>query len=329
MLALQRRGRQLSGVVVDRQVDHLQMILDRQLIWHLGDLADESTVTDEVFDSIDPAPEAEPGDILQIGHLQGPDIGTDQGPRHRMFGVGFQAVRQLPVPVCLAVIETDLLLQAVCKTIRKSEKYLLFDMAIYLAFVMLARCGMRINEPLRLRQEHYRADEGSVYIQRTKFRKDRLIPVPKAVLTQIENYLAVRRALCPEDQNPYLLAGKKLGIPVSGTMAHSFVQAFARDYEAFSAFAQLFPDRSVFLIDTYDTIAGARNAAQVGREMHARGHVLQGVRLDSGDMVAAFVDGGYEKGKRPPAVAVPEPTSVLLLSMGLTGLAIFRRPRES
>jgi integrase len=115
------------------------------------------------------------------------------------------------VPFVFSPAQTDLLLQTVGKTIRKSEKYLLFDMAIYLAFVMLARCGMRINEPLRLRQEHYRADEGSAYIQRTKFRKDRLIPVPKAVLTQIENYLAARRALCPEDQNPYLLAGKRLG----------------------------------------------------------------------------------------------------------------------
>ncbi|MCP5015088.1 MAG: tyrosine-type recombinase/integrase, partial [Ketobacter sp.] len=115
------------------------------------------------------------------------------------------------VPFVFSPAQTDLLLQTVGKTIRKSEKYLLFDMAIYLAFVMLARCGMRINEPLRLRQEHYRADEGSTYIQRTKFRKDRLIPVPKAVLTQTENYLAARRALCPEDQNPYLLAGKRLG----------------------------------------------------------------------------------------------------------------------
>ena len=115
------------------------------------------------------------------------------------------------VPFVFSPAQTDLLLQTVGKTIRKSEKYLLFDMAIYLAFVMLARCGMRINEPLRLRQEHYRADEGSVYIQRTKFRKDRLIPVPKAALTQIENYLAARRALCLEDQNPYLLAGKRLG----------------------------------------------------------------------------------------------------------------------
>ena len=115
------------------------------------------------------------------------------------------------VPFVFSPAQTDRLLQAVAKTIRKSENYFLFDMAIHLAFVMLARCGMRINEPLRLRQEHYRADEGSVYIQKTKFRKDRLIPVPKAVLTQIENYRAVRRALCHKDQNPYLLAGKRRG----------------------------------------------------------------------------------------------------------------------
>jgi integrase len=68
------------------------------------------------------------------------------------------------VPFVFSPAQTDLLLQAVGRTIRKSEKYFLFDIAIYLAFVMLARCGMRINEPLRLRQEHYRADEGSVYI---------------------------------------------------------------------------------------------------------------------------------------------------------------------
>jgi integrase/recombinase XerD len=115
------------------------------------------------------------------------------------------------VPFVFSPAQTERLLQAVCKTIRNSEKHLLFDMAIHLACEMLVQCGMRINEPLRLRRDHYRADEGSVYIQRTKFRKDRLIPVPKAVLAQIENYLATRRTLCPEDQNPYLLAGKRLG----------------------------------------------------------------------------------------------------------------------
>jgi integrase len=115
------------------------------------------------------------------------------------------------VPFVFSPAQTDRLLQAVCKTIRNSEKHLLFDMAIHLAFEMLVQCGMRINEPLRLRRDHYRADEGSVYIQRTKFRKDRLIPLPKAVLVQIENYLSARRVLRSEDQNPYLLAGKRLG----------------------------------------------------------------------------------------------------------------------
>jgi len=134
------------------------------------------------------------------------------------------------VPFVFSPAQTDLLLEAVCKTIRKSEKHLLFDMGIYLATVMLARCGMRINEPLRLRKNHYQADEGSVYIQKTKFRKNRLIPVPKAVVTQIENYLATRRALCPEDQNPYLLAGKKLG-PIKDQHVRNNFHRVVKDIE--------------------------------------------------------------------------------------------------
>ena len=82
-----------------------------------------------------------------------------------------------------------------------------------------------------------------------------------------------------------VLAGKHYGIPVSGTMAHSFVQAFEGDYEAFSAFARTFPDHAVFLIDTYDTIDGTRQAVRVANEMLKNGHTPLGVRLDSGDMV--------------------------------------------
>ena len=76
--------------------------------------------------------------------------------------------------------QTDLLLEAVSQNIRKSPKYFLTDMAIYLAIVLLARCGMRINEPLRVQMITIVADEGTVYIEKTKFRKDRLIPVPKS-----------------------------------------------------------------------------------------------------------------------------------------------------
>ena len=82
-----------------------------------------------------------------------------------------------------------------------------------------------------------------------------------------------------------VLAGREYGIPLSGTMAHSFVQAFGSELEAFSAFAETFPDSSVFLIDTYDTMAGAHEAVKIALEMKKKGHALLGVRLDSGDMV--------------------------------------------
>ena len=112
------------------------------------------------------------------------------------------------VPFIFSPEQTDQLLDAVCKRVRRSGSFFLSDLAIYIAILLLARCGMRISEPLRLRLHHYRKDDVTLYIEKTKFRKDRLIPVPKAVMTEIENYHSVRRHLCLDDQNPYLLAGK-------------------------------------------------------------------------------------------------------------------------
>jgi len=83
-----------------------------------------------------------------------------------------------------------------------------------------------------------------------------------------------------------VLAGKIYGIPISGTMAHSYVSAFDNERDAFFAYADTFPDHSIFLIDTYDSFEGARHAAAVAKEMQKRGHTLIGVRLDSGDMVS-------------------------------------------
>ncbi|MGB9498679.1 MAG: hypothetical protein ACKVE4_02810 [Dissulfuribacterales bacterium] len=81
-----------------------------------------------------------------------------------------------------------------------------------------------------------------------------------------------------------VLAGKLYGIPVSGTMAHSYVTAFDNEVQAFEKYAQTYPDNSVFLIDTYDTIKGAKNAVIVAQAMAKKGNALIGVRLDSGDM---------------------------------------------
>jgi len=80
-------------------------------------------------------------------------------------------------------------------------------------------------------------------------------------------------------------AGSLFNIPVSGTMAHSYVTTFEKEIDSFRAYSKVFPDNSVLLIDTYDTIAGARKAAKVGQEMKQQGHALKGVRLDSGDLV--------------------------------------------
>ena len=87
-----------------------------------------------------------------------------------------------------------------------------------------------------------------------------------------------------------MLAGNLYGIPVSGTMAHSFVTAYEHEIDAFRAFASTFPQRCVLLIDTYNTIDGARKAVQVAREMGQRGHRLAGVRLDSGDLLGLSKD---------------------------------------
>jgi len=113
------------------------------------------------------------------------------------------------VPFIFSPEQTDQLLCNVCNSIRRTKKYFLIDLGAYTAVLIMARCGLRISEPLRLLVKHYRKDDVTLYIEKTKFRKDRLIPSPKAVMIEIENYLAVRKSFCPNDQNIYLLAGGK------------------------------------------------------------------------------------------------------------------------
>jgi nicotinate phosphoribosyltransferase len=80
------------------------------------------------------------------------------------------------------------------------------------------------------------------------------------------------------------LAGKKFGIPVMGTMAHSWIMSFPSELEAFRAYARIYPQNSIFLIDTYDTLkSGIKNAITAGSELVQKGYNF-GVRLDSGDI---------------------------------------------
>jgi nicotinate phosphoribosyltransferase len=83
-----------------------------------------------------------------------------------------------------------------------------------------------------------------------------------------------------------MLAGKLFGIPIYGTMAHSFIQAYDSEAAAFEAFARSRPDNLILLIDTYDTEAAARTVVSLAPRLEPEGIKVRGVRLDSGDLIA-------------------------------------------
>jgi nicotinate phosphoribosyltransferase len=82
-----------------------------------------------------------------------------------------------------------------------------------------------------------------------------------------------------------VLAGEIFGIPLYGTMAHSFIEAFNDEMAAFEAFARARPDNLVLLLDTYDTEAAARKVVTLAPRLRAAGITLRAVRLDSGDLI--------------------------------------------
>ncbi|QEG40880.1 nicotinate phosphoribosyltransferase [Roseimaritima ulvae] len=102
----------------------------------------------------------------------------------------------------------------------------------------------------------------------------------------IDGALAASRAAyiggCAATSN--VLAGKRYGIPVKGTHAHSWVMSFDSEPTAFAAYAETMPNNCVFLVDTYDTLQGVRHAIDAGKRLRESGHQMVGIRLDSGDL---------------------------------------------
>ncbi|MDR9416084.1 MAG: nicotinate phosphoribosyltransferase [Gracilimonas sp.] len=82
-----------------------------------------------------------------------------------------------------------------------------------------------------------------------------------------------------------VLAGQLYGTKISGTMAHSWIQSFEDEISAFRIYAKHYPENTILLVDTYDTLnSGIPNAIKIGKEMEKNGHKLKAIRLDSGDL---------------------------------------------
>lgn len=116
------------------------------------------------------------------------------------------------IPHVFSPDQVDRLLKAVESSIHKNEVYDFFKrLAVHTAIVLMARCGLRISEPVRLKCGHYRHDEKTLYIEKTKFNKDRLIPLPRTAWPFLENYLSFRNRFIGKDSNPNLLATDTTG----------------------------------------------------------------------------------------------------------------------
>lgn len=87
-----------------------------------------------------------------------------------------------------------------------------------------------------------------------------------------------------------LLAGMRYGLPVFGTHAHSWIMAFDDEKQSFEAYARAQPNNCIFLVDTYDTLTGVRNAVAIAKKLRQWGHQALGIRLDSGDLAYLSIE---------------------------------------
>ncbi|MFD2247115.1 nicotinate phosphoribosyltransferase [Pontibacter ruber] len=115
---------------------------------------------------------------------------------------------------------------------------------------------------------------------------DRVIEFGMRRAQGIDGALSATRAayIGGADATSNALAGKLFDIPVSGTHAHSWVQSFESEQDAFNAYSDAFPNDSVLLVDTYDTLEGVEKAIETARKLQHEGYHLNGIRLDSGDL---------------------------------------------
>ncbi len=129
------------------------------------------------------------------------------------------------IPYLFSAQDIGHLLDAVNNKIRKDPKNYFRDYTLSMLILLLSGCGLRISEPLNLKLNGYHAGEGTIFIRKTKFDKERLIPVPRSVMGELSNYLSVRKHMVANQDNPYLFPGKDLFRIDRGAVYALFYQA--------------------------------------------------------------------------------------------------------
>ncbi|KPA18420.1 integrase [Candidatus Magnetomorum sp. HK-1] len=132
------------------------------------------------------------------------------------------------IPFVFSEDEINKLLKAIDGQIQKTESTFLTDLSIYISIVLLAYCGMRISEPLRLKVKHYRSDEKTLYIEKTKFKKDRLIPLPKNAYSELNNYCEVLKSYDLHSEDNHLLVNQKRGYLITSDIYPIYYKALSR-----------------------------------------------------------------------------------------------------
>lgn len=104
-----------------------------------------------------------------------------------------------------------------------------YQRSIYIAILLMARCGLRISEPLKLLEKHYHQNEKTIYIEKTKFNNARLIPLPESVALEVDNYLCVKKkSFYTEQKNNNLIVGKN-NKPLSITQIYNTFHQSVKD----------------------------------------------------------------------------------------------------
>jgi integrase/recombinase XerD len=123
------------------------------------------------------------------------------------------------IPYIFSEKETEALLATAKGRIRRTGDHFFTDLKRYMILLLLARCGLRISEPLRLSVDDYCREEGTIHIRKTKFKKSRIIPLPRSLVTAMDGYLSVRKQLGPN--GPILFPGERCK-NVSAQIVRSF-----------------------------------------------------------------------------------------------------------